>query len=271
MMVIFSSDLLLVWLFVNLIGTILLGMFFFRLYRKKSMKEVECDGNLSLKLASIINHDIRTPISSMNSLLEFLEEEDLEEDERRNMIKQIRETSSNIEHLIHDMLNWIHLYEGKIVLNNERIDVVAELKSYTDVVASFKPMSSNIDIQFISDYPSLEMCLDVRMLRTVYRNIVMNSFRFLPTLGKIETRVTTQDNHCVLSVKDNGSGISETQMDVLTKLNRRVSFVDNLNQGVGLGLQISFYMVSLMGGEIKIKSSEGKGTTFYIYIPLIKD
>ncbi|MDC1106302.1 HAMP domain-containing sensor histidine kinase [Prolixibacteraceae bacterium] len=217
-------------------------------------------------ITSVISHDIRTPIMSLDSIIEFLEDENLPKEERREILIRMKESTRGISNLVHDMLNWINLSNGKVILTPLEVDIVEELRLYTNECIRFCPINKDIHITFHSSLESLHANVDMKILRTIYRNIITNAFKYLPKHGEVKCCISEIHDKVVIEIKDNGCGMSAKQVALLTRENRTVRYIETLDQGVGIGLQICTYFVDLMNGELKINSQKDIGTTFTIIL-----
>ncbi|QZT35790.1 HAMP domain-containing histidine kinase [Halosquirtibacter xylanolyticus] len=235
--------------------------------KKRRLKEIEQRGNTFVEdITSVISHDIRTPISSLNSIIEFLEDESLSSDDRREILSRMKETTSGIEFLVHDILNWINLSKGEVKYSPQSVDLVDELESSIERFRAFIPLDKDIEILFNSKLDKLPVNVDMKMLRTVFRNITMNTFRYLPKQGVVHCNLKSIEEHVEIEICDNGCGMSPKQIELLMKKKKQASYIESLDQGVGIGLQICMSFMDIMKGELKVDSKQGIGTTFTIIL-----
>ena len=109
---------------------------------------------------------------------------------------------------------------------------------------------------------------DRNMISTVLRNLVSNAIKFTPSGGAIEVKCGFTDNHSIITVKDNGIGISEENIQKLTNPEEHFTTYGTDNEkGSGLGSKLVIGFINSHGGELKIKSSIGEGSIFQVVIP----
>ena len=124
-----------------------------------------------------------------------------------------------------------------------------------------------MDIHLIEPIDDIGVYADKNQLIRVLNNIVKNSIQAIPEnkKGYIELKLWKQDNKAIISVRDNGIGISEDQKEKIFK----PSFTTK-SSGSGLGLAIAANMIDSMGGTIHFKSIPDVGTEFFIELPMIR-
>lgn len=125
----------------------------------------------------------------------------------------------------------------------------------------------DIDLTYEVD-PAVNIVADSDMLQLVVRNIVSNAIKFTPANGRIDVSTRRINNECRISIADNGRGIPfEQQMDMFT-LKARSTFGTANEKGVGLGLILCKEFTEQQGGRIDFESIPGKGSTFFIFMPM---
>jgi signal transduction histidine kinase len=116
--------------------------------------------------------------------------------------------------------------------------------------------------------PAINVVADNDMLQLVIRNIISNAIKFTEPGGEVNVSAELLRNECLISVKDNGRGIPfDQQRDIFT-LKARSTFGTSKEKGVGLGLLLCKEFTEQQGGRISFDSTPGRGSTFYIYMPV---
>ncbi|QZE14178.1 HAMP domain-containing histidine kinase [Halosquirtibacter laminarini] len=222
-----------------------------------------------MNISVIIAHDIRTPISSSVSMLEIMEYEELSSSEKVEMIQNMRKQLEKTELLVDDMLNWMNMNSGLIMIDLKRLDVVSILKSYVDSLEAYKPLNKNVCLMFESKMDTLWANVDKRVIETICRNLVMNSLKFVSNDGHVYVTVKELKGSWQLEVLDDGMGMSENQAKALMNLNNtQVRCAENGSHGIGLGLIICSSLIKLLKGKLTIETSLGKGSSFMVTFPL---
>lgn len=246
-------------------------LFYLNEYRKQKRIADEASKAKSTFLANM-SHEIRTPINSVIGFNEIIMSETNDES-----IKQYATNVSNagqqLLYVVNQVLDFSRLDAGKEVLLTENYnlhEVVGSVVSTSKIAAGKKKLAMEL---FIDDNISSWLVGDREKLQRVLTNLISNAIKYTNEgsvkvrVGLVENRISqdSMDHFQVIhfSVKDTGVGISKEDMEKLFQSYERVDLLKNQNiQGTGLGLAISKQLVSLMGGEIRVESTYGEGSTF---------
>jgi len=236
-------------------------------YQEQLLKSKEAaEESEKLKMAFILNmnHEIRTPLSSIVGLSMLIADTD-DAESRHEYAKLVTSSSDQLLRLITDVLEMSKIDAGnmRLILHLESMNILfQELKlSFSHVVGG-----ATLEVQ-IPEEDTIAY-LDKGRMMQLLTNLINNSRKFTALEGKIILRYTVLDNMIELCVEDNGIGIAkEKQAHIFTRFYK----VDASDQGTGLGLAICKSIVEEMKGEIWVESEEGVGTTFKIRIPLLKE
>jgi len=110
---------------------------------------------------------------------------------------------------------------------------------------------------------------DQNQLRIVFQNVISNAVKYTPTGGKIECSIKREGDNFLFSVKDSGIGIPEAQQKrIFEKLFRADNAFSHQPDGNGLGLYAAKATIENLGGKIWFESEEGRGTTFFVTVPI---
>jgi signal transduction histidine kinase len=218
------------------------------------------------KLFSIVAHDLRAPLVSIQNYLELLSEYGLEAEERKRLEQNLLLTTKNTTNMMSNLLSWSRAQmEG--VVSRPHVHELSALLRNTLQVESDIAQGKNIDFSY-SIPPDIAIFSDADMLQLVVRNLVNNAIKFTKLGGRISIEATASDKFCQIVVSDTGIGIPvESQQDIFT-LKAQSTFGTNNEKGVGLGLLLCKEFMDLQGGKIWFESAPGKGTSFYLLIPL---
>ncbi|MDR1677693.1 MAG: response regulator, partial [Deltaproteobacteria bacterium] len=227
-----------------------------------------------------MSHEIRTPMNAIIGLssivrgnLEVFEgQQSVEFQELKENVKQIESSSLHLLGLLNDILDLSKIEAGKIELSKEP----TELKVLANTVTSImKTRCKEKNIKFITDiynYSPSNFITDPLHLRQVLINLLGNAVKFTPELGAITFKITCLERKngqslMLFVVQDTGIGISEENINAIFKPFEQGSGAINRKYGgTGLGLTISRHIVNLYGGDIKVESQVGKGSTFSFQI-----
>ncbi len=224
-------------------------------------------------LASMIVHDLRTPLTAVMGALALLEmEPSLELSERqKGTMDGALAAGQQMVRLIDALLDLQQLEEGQLPLSLEPVDpngvVEASLEQLTPML-KVQEIRGRADLQ--DNLPTL--WVDWVVIQRVIENLLDNAIKFTPPGGEITLGSRLEDDHVVLSVQDNGSGIPEDQKQIMTDEFGRMSFEDAyetalVQPGFGLGLAFCKLATDAMKGRIWVNSELGRGSTFSVAFP----
>ena len=150
--------------------------------------------------------------------------------------------------------------------------VPIKIKDMVDDARNFKMAGAakkNIKLTYAIDR-ELEVIADKDMLRIVLRNLVVNAIKFTKPGGEIVIGVKRKNDKAEISIKDNGIGIPAEKQREIFSLKTNSTYGTNEEKGMGLGLMLCKEFVEYQNGTIWFESEEGKGSTFFISLPLTK-
>ncbi|MDB5130524.1 MAG: cph1 6, partial [Mucilaginibacter sp.] len=128
------------------------------------------------------------------------------------------------------------------------------------------------NIEFVNRaFPGQAVLADENHIKVVLRNLISNAIKFTAENGSITLTTIIENNGLVISVKDNGKGMTPDEVTNLFYINTHFSHSGTSGEkGAGIGLLLCKELVELNGGKLGVKSTLGKGSTFYFNLPLIK-
>ena len=213
-----------------------------------------------------ITHDLKTPLSPVKGYAELLADgtyKTVEEVAEYGRI--ILKNTDRVERLINDLKLTYQLDSGALPLSLEKVSLTRLVKEWViDIIND--PAFSTRDISFEGD-EDIMITADPSLLRRAVSNIVINALTHNPEDTKVKVTVTCKEM-VLISVKDNGVGIDESELKDLFNRYYRGTGTDQKPEGSGLGLAIAKQIVNLHGGDIKAVSRPGEGTDFIISLPI---
>lgn len=214
-------------------------------------------------------HEIRTP---MNAILGFLELLELEVDDKNQIeyIRSARNSGSLITTLVNDILDINKIESGKMSIDKH----LFSLADLAQEIAKLFYYSTQKDGIHFSTYfdPKMPYMIesDPHRLKQIINNFMSNAIKFTPENGdiKLSFEYNENDDNVEISVTDSGIGIPSDDIDkIFSRYEQSSSTVASKHGGTGLGLSISKELATLLGGEISVKSIEGRGSSFGVTIP----
>ena len=220
---------------------------------------------------SIAAHQLRTPLSAVKWIMSMLEADEFASpEERQEFISKAAESTNRMIALINDLLEVDHLQSGRLQFTFESVDVAKVLEIVTsELKPQIEAKRQTLHMNLAQNAPVKG---DTAKLQALLQNLVENAMKYTPVDGTIDIATAVKENFLEISVKDNGIGIPRDQLSQLfTKFFRAKNAMKVDTTGSGLGLFITKQVVERHGGTIRFESVEGKGSTFFVLLPLFKD
>lgn len=217
---------------------------------------------------SILAHDLRGPVSSLSVFAEQLisNVDSLERNELLEYLNVIKSTSRGLSDLLDNLLLWAGFQINRVKFNKIEVNLFEVLQS---VESLSRAALQHKNISFVNSIPSnYKVFADFDMVNTIFRNLISNAIKFSPVGGKIEVMAEEDNEFLLISVKDNGIGISEEAMKKIFKIDEQyTSKGTDGEKGTGLGLLLCQEMIYKNGGEIWVESIPGVSTVFSFTLP----
>jgi signal transduction histidine kinase/CheY-like chemotaxis protein len=227
---------------------------------------------LKTKFLSNVSHEFRTPLNSVISLAHLLLDRS-DGDLTTEQVKQVRYIESSardLQEMVNDLLDLAKVEAGKIRIRPKRFDVHELFSALKGMLKPLLADNTSVDLMFADapDLPTLRT--DEGKVSQILRNLISNALKFTPN-GKVTVSahlLETQDIE--FRVEDTGIGIAREHHETIF---REFSQVENPLQekyrGTGLGLPLCRNLAMLLGGTIWLDSDPGKGSTFFVRIPVV--
>ena len=225
------------------------------------------------ELLASSSHDLRTPMNSIIGFAEILLDTTLD-DEQKEYAKTIHQSAKGLLSLINDILDYSRIEAGKLkieIVSCQLREIISEIRAMMETGARQKGLEFTVDIDkrlsstFFTDPTRLKQCLI---------NLVGNAIKFTEQ-GHIGIYVSPEDHAgqpCIrFDVEDTGIGIPQDKQDIIFNLfSQADSSTARKYGGSGLGLAITRRLAGLLGGEVRIKSEPGMGSTFSLTLPVFE-
>jgi signal transduction histidine kinase len=228
--------------------------------------ELEIANDTKNKLFSILAHDLRSPLSSIQNYLEILSEFKLDEDERLSMKKDLLQATQHTQQMLSNLLSWSKSQMNGVTVNMAKVNLLEALQSTFDI---HQTIAAEKGIQLINQLKGdVFIWADADMLQLIIRNLINNAIKFTRPGGEIVVSNDVAGDRCRIVVKDNGAGIPVEKQGSIFSLKVSSTYGTKNEKGVGLGLVLCKEFAELQGGEIMFESIQGVGTTFYVSFKL---
>ncbi len=218
-----------------------------------------------------MSHEIRTPINSILGMDEILLRENLSENQEQYALN-IQNAGNSLLSIVNDILDFSKIESGKMDLIDSEYNLSELLTDCYSLVAK-RALDKNLDLKIIND-PSIPLMLigDIGRVRQIIINLLTNAVKYTEkgyvTIGVGWKDIDPEQLLLKISVEDTGIGIDAENVERIFDSFARVDQKKNKTiEGTGLGLPITKQLVELMGGNIRVESKPGNGSTFFVEIP----
>ncbi|HDS29571.1 MAG TPA: PAS domain-containing sensor histidine kinase, partial [Firmicutes bacterium] len=231
-------------------------------------KALEDALTVKTEFLSMVSHELRTPLVPILGYAEVLLEGGLGElpVEAVRPVQAIKDRAEDLARLIDDLLLLSRLERGKIKIDIKPMSIFEHLH---EIIVDYESVDHDkpAEIEWIGD--DFDIMVDHTRFHQVMRNLIDNSFKYSLESVNIMIKTKKEGKFGVISISDNGIGISETDLPkVFDRFYQAEPIDTRSHQGAGLGLSITKELIEMMGGTIGVESEVGKGSTFTIKLPL---
>jgi PAS domain S-box-containing protein len=230
-----------------------------------TMKDAE---RMKSDFVSFVSHQLRTPLSGMNWMLELANDIPDLPAAAREYIGEARESAQRLGGLVNDLLDVSRLESGRLVLNLEPIALDVLTQSVLDEArALVHEKKHRIVIESADRAPTIQA--DAQLMRQVVANLVSNAIKYTPPGGTIVVGVARRNGVVRWTVKDSGIGIPKAaQARLFEKFFRADNALAMETEGTGLGLHLVRLIIEQFGGTVWCDSEERQGATFGFALPI---
>lgn len=232
---------------------------------KRRSVELEQLNQVKDKFFSIISHDLRSPINALAGVLDLINKGAIENHELPEALAELRVRFSHTRALLNNLLDWTLIQMDKLNLKPTRINLKLMVDENIEMMRSLQTKNLNF-INAIA--PGTFALADNNTVNLVIRNLVSNAIKFTNEGGTIQITGAEKDQEWVISVSDNGIGMSPEVVNMLFDKTSPYSTRGTANErGTGLGLMLCKEFVEKNNGRIWVESTEGRGSTFWFTLP----
>ncbi len=215
-----------------------------------------------------MSHEIRTPLNAIMGFIDLLKDEE-EDKHKLEHLSTIKSSGEHLLVLVNDILDLSKMQNNKLNINNETF-VLEEL--HDTIVNLFTPMMQEKSLIFNTNIETnvpRNINSDFLRIKQIITNFLSNAIKFTPNLGTITFNISLFENNIKFSVQDTGIGIEKSnQIKIFDIFTQAEDSTTKKFGGTGLGLSICNQLVSLIGGDIGVKSQLDKGSEFYFTLPI---
>ncbi|GAA3616201.1 tetratricopeptide repeat-containing sensor histidine kinase [Flavivirga amylovorans] len=231
---------------------------------QEQTKHLENVNNVKDKLFSIVSHDLKDSLSSINGFIDLLKDGSLSREEFDNLIPELSENANNASLLLFNLLNWSKSQMQSLEPKPSLFDIQ---EVFEDKVKLVEQRMENKGIT-LTDHSLRDFAYaDRSMFEIVIQNLLANALKFCKSGDTITISNHISNGSCIVSIADTGVGISKQNLEKLFKNSSFTTVGTNNEKGTGLGLSICKELIELNNGKIWVESTQGVGSTFYVQLP----
>ena len=234
---------------------------------------IECFNKMAAELGSVetlrtdfianVSHEMKTPLAVMQNYGTLLQAPGLSEEKRLEYAKGVTDGSRRLADMMTNILKLNRLENQQIYPKTEEFDLGEQL---CECLLQYENVWEQSEMEIETDIAeNVTIKADAELLSHVWNNLFSNAFKFTDKGGTVTVTLTATEHHAIVQVKDTGCGMSpEIGAHIFEKFYQGDS--SHATQGNGLGLALVKRVIDIMGGEIRVESTPGKGTTFTVRI-----
>lgn len=232
---------------------------------KEELKNIQSKELIRNNFLSNISHDIKVPVNIIHSAIQlenvFVDKKDIEAIKKYNSIS--KENCLTLSELTNNLIDISKIDTEDLEANLEADNIVEFIEDYLLNLSDYVK-SNGIDLIFDTNEEEVIICFDKEMMKRIILNLVSNSIKFTNKGGCIFINIKSSKDSVIIEFKDNGIGMSE---EFIAKAFSKYSMENRSevkNGGYGLGLYVIYNLVKAQKGDIELKSTLGRGSTFII-------
>ncbi len=233
---------------------------------REQNRELERLNGIKDKLFSIISHDFRSPLSSLQGVINLLNENALSAQEIKTVFVGLSDKVRNTTGMLDNLLNWTRTQMQGIKANPSEIDLNALAEENVSLV-KLSAYKKGITLENEITEP-VKAYADAEMIKLVFRNLISNAIKFSAIGDKVSLSAISDGDYVTVSVKDTGMGITVENQENLFQAGDYTTFGTANEKGTGLGLALCKDFIESNHGKLWVKSKEKEGSTFSFTLPV---
>lgn len=224
-----------------------------------------------------MSHELRTPLNSIIGFSDVLHDISSLTDKQRKYAANIQNSGKLLLNMINDILDLAKVEAGKMRVTPSSFQLESMVRAQCDMLHSLID-EKNMDLRIEATSELPEVFQDQPKIQQILTNLLSNAIKFTPDGGLVTVSLgTVADRYFHITVKDTGVGIPESDFEIIFEKFRQSNAVlkngglTRQHSGTGLGLSIVKELCKLLGGEVRLSSQLGTGSTFQVILPIYYD
>ena len=234
-------------------------------------EELKCTISNRDKMYSVIAHDLRSPMASIRMVLNLavnVVSKDIVGEEIFGLLDKANRESEETHDLLDNLLKWTKSQTGRLSVVYQELDLDYIVPGVVDIFRMIAEMKK-IELKYIPADEKLIVHADNDMIKTIIRNFLSNAVKFTPEGKSVEVFYKREGDFARISVRDHGVGIEPDRVEAIFHTGE-TTYGTGGEEGSGLGLQLCQDFARKNGGDARVESTLGEGSTFSFTIPLTK-
>ncbi len=230
----------------------------------KLYEEVKALNDKKDEFIGLASHELKTPLTSITGYLQIISRLKSDAESQKFIDKTIHQVKK-LTSLVSDLLDVSKIEAGKLRLGIEQFDIKPVVEGAIELI---KHSNNNYNISLQTSIDTLTISGDPHRIEQVLINLLTNAIKYSPGKDKVEVFLNTKGNKVMIGVKDYGVGIAADKLKQVFSRFYRVEGANPNISGLGIGLYLSHEIVSRHKGKLWVESELGKGSTFWLSLPL---
>lgn len=236
---------------------------------EQANRELALEIDTRERMLRIIGHDLIGPLGNISGMIELVSDENsgVTDDDRAELLEAALQTSRASTALLGRLLDWAHAQKKELVFSPVAGDLMQLVHS---VLTLLQPQASLKKVRLeVSGPPRLRLHFDPHLMTVILENLLSNAVKFTPEFGRVDLDITLAEDRCIIRVTDTGKGIRDEIVERIREGKPVASEPGSaMEVGHGLGLELCHRLIQLHRGRFDVISTEGKGSTFTVEIPI---
>ena len=235
---------------------------------KEQNRELEALNNKNQKILSLVTHDIKNPLFSLEIALNTLGEKGLKMEEFQKITSSLKNSVGNTSAMLENVLSWAKEQELDL---KPRMEALLLTEVIDDSIELVKPLAEHkhIALHFTMDQDHTVLA-DEEMLKSIIRNLLTNAIKFSPENTRVDLSVSVQGDQVKISIKDGGIGLSPSQIQQILSHDNSSPQPVRSGRRSGLGLILVQDFIKKLNSELTITSQEGSGSEFAFFLEVAR-
>ncbi|MEH7440222.1 ATP-binding protein [Neobacillus drentensis] len=232
----------------------------------KAREEAEKASLAKTRFLSNMSHELRTPLNGILGFSQLLELDGSLTHQQRMFVEEITKGGRHLLNLITEILDLSRIEEGKVNITKDTIRIASVMMECINLIG---PVANQKGVQIIQEQgEGFNQCVyvDPIRLRQIILNLLDNAIKYNRESGRVVITYELNKEHLVIHIRDTGIGIPEEEQEMIFAPFYRIHH--SYTEGTGIGLSLVKQLLSLMGGDVGIKSKVGEGSDIWISLPL---